>query len=233
MLNEWNYFFTGTLGDTPFDPTSAAECVKPLQTWLNHMVCRYGLKYVLVAEYQPKSGKIHFHGFINDSLKVEDSGRRLYKALGDKKSKAYDVDFFKRMKLNPDDYPIIYNIPQWKFGFTTAIKSYNGSMGCANYIRKYITKENKAIFGRYYWSSRNLVREPVMAYDDVDYDSIISKEYSIPRVKNKFKYYTFFPGQNDFHYKQAADNSADILAMLEDFEEIVSDDSLFPEFEEI
>ncbi|MBQ7784186.1 MAG: hypothetical protein IJ368_09470 [Oscillospiraceae bacterium] len=155
--NDWDFFFTGTFGNTKFDPTDAKQAVKPLQKWLNNMVTRYGLKYILVAEYQPKSGRIHFHGFINDVLKTVDSGRRLYM------KKAYDSAFFEKRGLNADDYPIIFNLPQWKFGFSTAIKTYNGSRGCASYITKYITKENKAIFRKVFlalskFSKRTLYR---------------------------------------------------------------------------
>lgn len=223
--NEWDYFFTGTLGNTSFDPTNAKEALQPLQSWLKNAVNRHGLKYVLVPEYQPKSGKIHFHGFINSALDVTDSGRRLYKAPTDRRNKAYDLEYFKRKGLNADDYQTIYNIPQWKFGYTTAIKTYNGSSSCARYIMKYITKDSKSIFGRYYWSSRNVKREPDLQYfDDVDFDSIISRSYNIPRTTIQLKYYTYFP-ENKYcdlfdSWKEAENNSQSILDILNDFEEV-------------
>ena len=79
MCNDWSYFFTGTLGDTPFDATSAKAALKPLQNWLSNAVSRFGLKYILVAELQPVSKRIHFHGFINDALEMTDSGTKLYR----------------------------------------------------------------------------------------------------------------------------------------------------------
>lgn len=233
MLNQWDYFFTGTLGDTAFDPTNAKTALQPLQTWLKHMVSRYGLKYILIAELQPISRRIHFHGFTNDVLKVVDSGRRLYKSPKDEKAKKYDLTYFYKNGLDPADYPTVYNLPQWKFGFTTAIKTYNGSFGCYKYITKYITKESKKIFGRYYWSSRNLRRSPDIYVSNFDYDSVYMKEYHIPRTRDNYKYYTFFPGEDGFFwelpdgefarvadYKTAAENSAAIYDMLSDFNEI-------------
>lgn len=230
-LNDWEYFFTGTLGDTVFDPTNAKAALRPLQDWLKNMTKRYSLKYVLVAEYQPKSGRIHFHGFINNALKMVDSGTRIVPWY----SRPVKIETICRKGYNPADYSdrIVYNCPQWKFGFTTAIKAYNGSQACARYITKYITKESKSIFGRYYWSSRNLRRTPDIYVSNFDYDSIYTREYGVPRTKDHYKYYTFFSGEDGFFwelpdgefarvadYKTAAENSAAIYDMLSDFEEI-------------
>lgn len=191
--NEWDYFFTGTLGDDNcnFDTTSAEQALKPLQRWLKNCVNRYGLKYILVAEYQPKGGRIHFHGFINDALQVVDSGTRLVKGY----SKPLKLSTIQRKGIDPNECKVVFNIPQWRFGYTTAIKPYNGSVACANYITKYITKENQMIFGHYYWSSRNLIREPDIFYTNVDYESIALKEYGIPKLTQRFKYWTYFKGE--------------------------------------
>ena len=238
MCNDWSYFFTGTLGDTPFDATSAKAALKPLQNWLSNAVSRFGLKYILVAELQPVSKRIHFHGFINDALEMTDSGTKLYRHCP---KPIKDTTALKR-GYSLSDGNIVYNVPLWKFGFTTAIKTYNGSQSCAQYIMKYVTKDNKEVFGRYYWSSRNLCRSPNMYFDNVDYGSLPLASYSIPRTKREMKYYTFFPGQTDFHFNSdapkdelfssldgvlycppspadlAAANSAAILSDLNDFE---------------
>lgn len=238
MCNDWSYFFTGTLGDTPFDATSAKAALKPLQNWLSNAVSRFGLKYILVAELQPVSKRIHFHGFINDALEMTDSGTKLYRHCP---KPIKDTTALKR-GYSLSDGNTVYNVPLWKFGFTTAIKTYNGSQSCAQYIMKYVTKDNKEVFGRYYWSSRNLCRSPNMYFDNVDYGSLPLASYSIPRTKREMKYYTFFPGQTDFHFNSdapkdelfssldgvlycppspadlAAANSAAILSDLNDFE---------------
>ena len=205
-MNEWSYFFTGTLGDVSFDPTSAKEAIEPLQNWLRNMVNRKGLKYILIAEYQ-KKGRIHFHGLINDALEAVDSGTR--RVLGF--DEPVKVSTLKRLGIDESKTQVVYNIPDWKFGWTTAIKPYNGAQGVSGYITKYITKDNKAIFGRYYWSSRNLVREPDIEYADVNYDDIKAQQYSVPNTKIDLKYYTFFPGQTDFHYniKHTLDDDLD------------------------
>ncbi len=231
MCNTWDYFFTGTLNGENFDPTNAKAALKPLQKWLDNAVQRHGLKYVLVAELQPKSGRIHFHGFINDVLEMVDSGTRLVPWS----KKPVKLETIRRKGYNPDDYAerIVYNVPQWRFGYTTAIKAYNGSSGCARYITKYITKDSKAIFGRYYWSSRNLKREPTIVFENTDFDSVKTKAYSIPRIKQQFKYYTFFPGENEFFWEKSVENTSNILDILNDFETIEPYNDDLSDFEQI
>lgn len=203
-MNEWKYFFTGTFGKVSFNPSNAKEVVKPMRIWLNHMQQRKGLKYVLVAEYQ-ENGNIHFHGFINDALKIVDSGTRLARGI----KKPVKLSKLKRLGIDEKDTQVVYNVPDWKFGFTTAIIPQGN--GLYAYITKYITKDNKSIFGRYYWSSRNLVREPEIEYSDVDFESIKTKTYTVPKANIDLKYYTFFPGQTDFHYNvPRAENTAHI-----------------------
>lgn len=219
-LNEWTYFFTGTLGNTPFDPTSAKEALLPLQNWLKNTAKRKGLKYVLVAEYQPKSKRIHFHGFINDALEAVDSGTRLVRGI----KKPVKLATLSRNGIDESTTQVVYNIPAWKFGFTTAIKAYNGSQACARYIMKYITKENQAVFGRYYWSSRNLTREPDTVYENTDWESLKLKEHTVPNTQINLKYYTFFPGEDDFFYNRSAENSAEILEFLKNCEKLENDE---------
>lgn len=235
-LNDWEYFFTGTLGDTPFNSSEAKEVLKPVQKWLNNQSTRKGLKYILVAELQ-KSGRIHFHGFLSGNIRVKDSGTRIVKGY----KKPVSLKKCQSLGIDTEGLQVVYNLPDWKYGFTTAIKTYNGSQACARYIMKYITKDSKKIFGHYYWASKkNLVREvDNWIYEDVDFDSILTSSYSIPHTSDKYKYYTFFPGQNHFHWEeeykqeklQAERNTAAILDMLNnDFIDVSED---FIPFEEI
>lgn len=231
-MNEWDYFFTGTLGDTSFNPRESQEVLKPVQKWLNNQSVRKGLKYVLVPEFQPKSGKIHFHGFISGNIRVKDSGTRIVKGY----NKPVSLDMCKKLGIDTEGLQVVYNLPDWKYGFTTAVKAYNGAQACARYIMKYITKDSKKIFGHYYWASKkNLVREvDNWIFEDVDYDSILARSYSIPHTSDKYKYYTFFPGQDHFHweedYRKAQHNTDDILAALNAYD--AADNNFIP-FEEV
>lgn len=59
----------------------------------------------------------------------------------------------------------IYNIGNWKFGFTTASKVID-SARASSYITKYITKDLCSVtkFKKRYWSSRNCDRPKVRTY---------------------------------------------------------------------
>ncbi len=84
---------------------------------------------------------------------------------------------------------IIYNMPQWKFGFSTAIELYGDFINCAKYITKYISKDFRKIFGSFYYAGGcGLVRHPDVELLDIDYFSLDCKEYSKPFFG--FKYLT-------------------------------------------
>ena len=240
LLNKWDYFVTLTLGDNEhFDPSQAKQVIKPITKWLNNMSERKDLKYLLVPEYQPKSGYIHFHGLLKGNIKAVDSGTRYAIKYG--YDKPLRLSTLKYKKIDPDTCEMVYNLPEWNFGFSNARLVYSVTPKLVNYIVKYITKDTAKIFGHNYWASKKgILREcDNIFFEDVDYNSILTPEYSIPRTKDKYKYYTFFPGQNHFHWEEeykeerrrAENNTAAILAELNnDFIDVSAD---FIPFEEV
>ena len=137
---------------------------------------RYGLSYLMIAERHKKGG-IHFHGLCRSSvpLRLEDSGTKLYK--GHKKP----VSNARAEKLGLTDGRTVYNLKSWKFGFTTCIELTGDRLNTAFYVTKYITKDCKKIFGKFFWHSRDL-KKPKVIIEDVDYESILAVEH------NGFKY---------------------------------------------
>ena len=191
MCNEWNYFFTGTFDDKKVGENTVENLWQPLQSWLQNQVYRKGLKYILVAEYSPINHRIHFHGLINDALALEDSGTVL--AAGE--SKPIKLSTVKRKKIPLEQCRTVYNIPAWseRFGFTTAIPVTGEPVKLARYITKYITKDCEKIFGKFYWSSRNIIREPQIIYADTDdFDSIPQPEHTIAGCNFRLKYDCYF-----------------------------------------
>lgn len=175
LCNDFEYFFTGTINPDTLDSTDTKALLKPVQTWLKEMVRRNGLSYVMVAERHKKGG-IHFHGlFKADNLALVESGTKLYKGY----KKPVSEERAKRLGLT--DGRTVYNLKQWKFGFTTAIKLTGDRMNTAFYVTKYITKDTGKIFGRFYWHSRNLIK-PRITLTNVDFESIPGAEF------NGFKY---------------------------------------------
>lgn len=139
-----NLFVTLTLDQSKISRTDYKVVIKKLNTWLDNRVRRLGLKYVLTAEYHKKGG-IHFHALMNSVFRLVDSGH---------------VD---------KNGHIIYNLPDWDYGFTTAIQTYGDRSSVCGYITKYITKSDDKVGGRWYYSGGKLER-PVYAYDNTTFD---------------------------------------------------------------
>ena len=150
--NEWSYFMTITIDPEQFNREDTLLVCKKLSKWLGHQVERKGLKYLLIPE-QHKNGGKQAHALINDCFKLEHSGRYLYSG------KAYKAETLQKKGIDINLLKPVYNVPEWKYGFSTAIPVDGNPARLACYITKYITKDCKKIFGKYYLSSRNLNRD--------------------------------------------------------------------------
>ncbi len=162
-----NLFVTLTLNEQEISRTNYDEIIKKLSVWLDNRVRRDHLAYILVPEYhninkareryqgddfriQGNVG-IHFHGVMNENgLNLVNSG---HKRNG----------------------KTVYNINDFPYGFTTAIRITNPKGGDAGdaiskYVHKYMTKALKEvghdlekaralkIGGRYYLSGGALTQ---------------------------------------------------------------------------
>lgn len=145
LANEFSYFVTLTLSPEMVDRYDAAAIMKKVNVWLGNMVKRKGLRYVLVPE-RHKDGAFHFHGFFaGEGLEAVPSGH------SDKQGHE------------------IFNLPQWTFGFTAAIRLYGTYSQAVGYVCKYIGKQGgKRPMGRWYYSGGDLM-EPQKEYAVMDY----------------------------------------------------------------
>ncbi len=157
MATDFSIFATFTVSpDKVGDRMDDAEVFRHLQDWLDNNVRRHGLAYVLVPEYH-KRGGLHFHALINDALPMKNSGTLVFPGGR------------PRLCLNPKraheliarGAQVVYNIPGWSFGFSTGIKLYGERAAAINYVTKYITKSEKKIGGRWYYSGGELKRPQV------------------------------------------------------------------------
>lgn len=157
-------FCTFTLDAKKIDRYDYSEVYKRLRVWLDNRVRRDGLKYVLVAEHH-KDGAIHFHSLCNSgALHIVDSGR--------KDSGGHNI----------------YNLPAWKYGFSTAIKCYGKSRaGVCGYITKYITKSGEKVGGRWYYHGGKLAA-PEYDYKSLDFDT-----FHVKQAPPGFDGFTFQP----------------------------------------
>lgn len=163
-------FVTLTLSPDEVDRTDIKEITRKLKHYCDNRVRRRGLKYVLVPEFHADHEAYHFHGLFNSAACwLVDSGH----------------------KHKTSNAPI-YNLADWKIGFTTAIKVYGDSRTqVARYVGKYIVKQldGGRIAGRYYYHGGDL-QEPRYEYFNLEYDTFDVPEFEAADGI-KFKVSTF------------------------------------------
>lgn len=172
LLNSYDYFFTWTLDSSKIDRYNVSVIKKKLIKYLNNMQQRYNFRCLLIPEYH-KDGAVHFHGLCSGDLKLVDSGKKT------------------------DSGQVIYNMTQWKLGFSTAIELYGDYTTICKYITKYISKDFKKIFGKFYYTCGQLVREPDKVYTDLEYHLIDCPSYHNEEANCSFKYFTNYAGDSN------------------------------------
>lgn len=170
-LNDFAFFCTWTLDKDKIDRYDPKIISEKLKTHLKHQVERHDLIYLLVPEHH-KDGAIHMHGLINgDDLRLHDSGKRvLDQVTGQRKP--------------------VYNLSDWKYGFSTCIKLTGDPENVAKYITKYISKDFKKIFGNFYYAGGNIIRDAPVSFLNLPYEAIDSKEYRCTVIDAGFKYFS-------------------------------------------
>lgn len=168
LANDFRYFVTLTLNAERVDRYDVASITRKLNAWLDNRVRRDGLAYVLVPE-RHKDGALHFHGLFNAALPVEDSGT-IDRGTGKPRKPRSAA---QRARWLADGGHVVYNLPAWALGFSTAIELYGERRAAVGYVCKYIAKQMQPdgtpgkIGGRWYYSGGAL-RRPSVEYCDVD-----------------------------------------------------------------
>lgn len=161
LCTPFRYFVTLTLDAARIDRYDMAAITRKLNTWADNQVRRKGLAYILVPE-RHKDGAIHFHGFFNDALQAVDSGTM---TLSGWKAPKRPRTARQRAEWAEMGAQVVYNLPGWSLGFTTAIPLYGEYHRAVSYVCKYIGKDGEKIGGRWYYSGGNLGR-PEVTYCD-------------------------------------------------------------------
>lgn len=177
LCNRFEYFFTWTLDGRLLDRYDPNAVYRKLRAFLSNNVQRQGFSYVAVPEYHKKKDgeerpAIHLHGLCSPgTVPIVRAKAKDGRNLTDKNGRP------------------VYNMPTWSWGFSTCVPLDDQLERTINYICKYITKTEEKIFGKWYLSSRDLVRgpklipmEPVPYYDYRDEDKLnehIQNEYDI------------------------------------------------------
>nr|DAW66239.1 MAG TPA: protein of unknown function DUF1424 [Inoviridae sp.] len=163
LCNDFDYFITWTLDKEKIDRYNPEIISKKLQQFLKDRVKRNDARYLVIPEHH-KDGAIHMHGLLSG-----------------------DFDMIPFTSL--PDGRIVYNMPQWSYGFSTAIQLDDQRQRVSAYMTKYVTKEFKKIFGNFYYAGgHGLVRSPEIVLCDTDYYEINSQEYGPKDIRIAFKY---------------------------------------------
>lgn len=167
LSNDFRYFVTLTLDGGKVDRYDVHAVTKKLNSWLDNAVRRHGLKYVLVPELH-KDGAIHFHGFINDALRVVDSGT-VIPPQGGKPRRPRSAR--QRAQWLENGGHVVFNLPQWRVGFTTAIELYGEYSAAVGYVCKYISKGSEKVGGRWFYHGGDL-RQPEVQYENRNIEDV-------------------------------------------------------------
>lgn len=154
IMNEWDYFFTLTLDQTKIERYDPEPILKAFKNWLRSMSARSDMKYLFVPEFH-EDGAIHFHGLVRGNFKMVDGGKRT------------------------KDGRIIYNVKNWKYGFSTAIELQGPRIAVAKYITKYISKHMVGVLKNFYYAGGGIVRDVPEEYANVCFEKLPVDEHGI------------------------------------------------------
>lgn len=181
--NVWDWFLTFTFKEQEgFNRENYDSCKKKMLKWLKNCRERYcpDMKYLVVPE-QHESGAWHFHALIsnvneltfdiavNNQKYLKKDGEYVVNAKGQRIRNKYYGEYL-RTSYPDGDY--IYNIKEFKNGFTTATKIIDTKKS-VSYIAKYITKDlcSTTLGSRRYFPSNNLDL-PVASFSLIDHNCL-------------------------------------------------------------
>lgn len=167
LCNDFRWFVTLTLDPAKIDRHDMDALVCVLNRWADNRVRRHGLRYVLVPE-RHKDGAIHLHGFFNDALSMVDSGTVRRPGI---KQPRKPRSASERQRWLDEGGQIVYNVPDWTLGFSTALPLYGDYHAAVGYVCKYVRKQQEKIGGRWYYSGGKL-EKPKVSYPDVTIEEL-------------------------------------------------------------
>lgn len=155
----WEWFITLTFDPSKCDRTNFNQCMKRIRNWLQNLRQKFApnLKYLCVPELHSDLTSWHAHILLADTgnIKFTDSGH-----------------------CDPNTAASIFNLPQWRFGFSTATRI-TSTHRVTTYIMKYVTKESMFLAknAHKYYVSNNLPRpkESLMLAEPYEIDEIIQQ----------------------------------------------------------
>ena len=171
LSTPFRYFVTLTLDPAKIDRHDMESLTRVLNRWADNRVRRNGLAYVLVPE-RHKDGAIHLHGFFTESVPLSDSGTM---RLPGAKRPRRPRDAKQRAEWEAAGAKVVYNIPGWTLGFSTAIPLDGSYEAAVAYCCKYVRKAAEKIGGRWFYRGGKLGK-PVVTFADADIRDVMACE---------------------------------------------------------
>lgn len=184
--NDFEWFMTFTLDGEKIDRSDYAAFVKAVNRYMDNHVRRCGWSYLAVPEYHKDGSALHLHACVKgDRFALIDSGT-VVRPDGGKPVKRATA---RKQGYQDSELKTVYNVTDWRLGFSTAIHTYGDRVALARYIGKYITKSDEKIGGRWYYSGGQLAR-PLYLYDNILFDDFVGDiEFEHEFGAFKIKYY--------------------------------------------
>jgi hypothetical protein len=212
--NAFTWFITLTLSPEKVNRYDDRDNLRRLTNWLRNTAAREGLAYVLVPE-RHQDGALHFHGLINDALELDRSGTFIPPEGGRPRMPRSKRQRAEWIAAGAHE---VFNLPQWRFGFSTAIKLYGDRDAAINYVCKYIGKAMEGttgapaakIGGRWVYSGGPLKR-PAQTLLDVDFEEaqqgMGGYEYTVKATGDRY-IITELEGHDNGNEKDRTDGGA-------------------------
>lgn len=185
LSNDWSYMITLTLDKNKIDRYDSKAIIRPFSKWLNNMVSRKGLKYLIVPELH-EDGAIHFHGLVNDALTFVDSDTVKVsdrkKPIKRSTAKAYGYD------LSSPEVRTVFNIKEYNLGYSTAVLIDDNVNAVSKYMTKYTCKNFKKIFGQTFFAGGDINRHLPEYCCDLHFDYVDVEEFKLPENLGSVKY---------------------------------------------
>lgn len=179
--NVWEWFLTLTYERVDdFNAENFDLCKKKVSQWFKDIRKNYcpNIKYLAIPE-QHESGAWHFHCLVSNCGELDfevAKNNRMY--LIDDKTGEYILDKYgarilnkyygKELRTSYPDGEYIYNIKQYRNGFTTATKI-TDTRKAVSYVIKYVTKEiAECGFGKRRYLISNNLELPVETHGLLD-----------------------------------------------------------------
>ena len=196
ICNDFDLFVTLTLDKSLIDRNDYSAVIKKLNTFLDNRVRRKGLRYIGVPEYH-KNGGLHFHfAMTSNAFNLVDSGT--VSIEGHKKP--VKVSTADRWGVDVDKRHTVYNVVDWRLGFSTAIYRYGDRGAFAHYLSKELCKSVQKslcdsgtidkIGGRWYYHGGKLNKPHIELFNS-GFDGAVGYSYDLSTDGGQFKVYKY------------------------------------------